>query len=71
MAQIGDVGVDLLISDSTNAQKRGFTLSETTVANLLTFFRQEGNKRIVVASFATNVPRIQQIFVAAKTYSEK
>jgi ribonuclease J len=72
MAQIGDEGVDLLISDSTNAQKKGFTPSETTIGesfNLL--FAKAGNKRIVVASFATNVHRIQQIFDAAKTYKRK
>ena len=72
MAQIGDEGVDLLISDSTNAQKPGFTPSESTVGeSFKMLFAKAGSKRIVIATFATNVHRIQQVFDAAKAYKRK
>ncbi len=72
MAQIGTEGVDLMLSDSTNAEKKGYTPSEKTVGdsfNLL--FSQAGKKRIVIASFSTNIHRIQQIFDTAKKYKRK
>ena len=68
MAQIGTEGVDLMLSDSNkSAEKKGYTPSEKTVGdsfNLL--FSQAGKKRIVIASFSTNIHRIQQIFDTAK-----
>ncbi len=67
MAQIGAEGVDLLIADSTNAEKKGYTPSEKTIGeSFATLFSQAGKKRIVIATFSTNIHRIQQIFDAAK-----
>ena len=72
MAQIGAQGIDLLLSDSTNAEKKGFTPSERTVGESFnTLFEQGSNKRIVIASFATNIHRIQQVFDCAKKYKRK
>ncbi len=72
IAQIGREGVDLLVADSTNAERKGYTPSESTVGeSFLTLFASGSKKRIVVATFATNIHRIQQIFDAAKFYKRK
>src|SRR5690606_26591023 len=65
-AELGKQGVLCLMSDSTNAERPGYTESEKTVGETLrrVFSRAEG--RIFVATFATNVHRIQQIIDAAK-----
>ncbi len=65
MAQIGDEGVLCLLSDSTEAEKPGYTLSESKVVKQVTdaFHRAEG--RIIAASFASDIIRIQHIFDAA------
>lgn len=61
-AQLGNDGVLCLMSDSTNAEKSGYTPSERKVGDSLEMlFRNAGNKRIIVASFASNIHRIQQI----------
>lgn len=71
MAQIGKEGVDLLISDSTNAEKAGYTPSESTVGKAFESLFSGVKKRIVVASFSTNIHRVQQIFDVAKMYRRK
>lgn len=61
MAELGEEGVDLLLSDSTNSEVEGFTPSEKSVGDA---FRQEfvkANGRIIIAVFASHVHRIQQI----------
>src|SRR5262245_54820351 len=59
-------GVRLLLSDSTNAERPGFTPSETTVgATMRTLFREHDNRRIIVASFASHLHRVKQVCDAA------
>jgi len=61
-----DPGVRLLLSDSTNAEERGHTLSETSVGRVLReLFRAHEGKRIITACFASHIHRVQQIADAA------
>ena len=71
LAQLGEEGVDLLLSDSTNAQIPGFTPSERTVGESLTdeFFKAQG--RIILAAFASHVHRLQQIIYIAEKNGRK
>jgi ribonuclease J len=70
-AELGEEGVTLLLSDSTNAERSGYTLSEKVVGEAFdeTFRLAQG--RIIVASFASNVHRIQQVLDAAGRYRRK
>ncbi|MBI2915166.1 MAG: ribonuclease J [Firmicutes bacterium] len=71
LAELGDKGVTVLLSDSTNAERPGYTLSERLVgkAFLDAFSRAPG--RILVATFASNVHRIQQIMDASAATGRK
>ena len=71
IAELGNKGVLLLLSDSTNAEKSGFTMSERTVGAELDKLFVNCEKRIVVATFASNVHRIQQIADLAVKYGRK
>lgn len=71
IAQIGTEGVDLLICDSTNAAKKGFTPSEKTIGAAFDQLFANVKKRIVIATFSTSIHRIQQIFDAAKAHRRK
>ena len=71
-AQLGNDGVLCLLSDSTNAEKDGYTPSEKKVGESLEYlFRTAGQKRIIVASFASNIHRIQQIVDASVKLNRK
>ncbi|MBE3562567.1 MAG: ribonuclease J [Hydrogenibacillus schlegelii] len=71
MADLGRSGVLALLSDSTNAERPGYTGSERRVGeNLKRIFKQT-RSRIIVATFASNVNRIQQIFSAAELTGRK
>ncbi len=61
LAEIGRKGVLLLMSDSTNAERQGFTKSESTIGEVLDEIFSHCKKRIVIATFASNVHRVQQI----------
>ena len=71
-AELGKKGVLAMMSDSTNAEKPGFTASERTVG--VTFdhlFAEHVNSRIIIATFASNVDRVQQIISSAYKYGKK
>jgi ribonuclease J len=61
LARLGAEGVDLLLSDSTNAERPGRTSSEAVVGETLTRIFADAKRRIVVACFASNLHRIQQV----------
>lgn len=65
MAYIGQIGVDLLLSDSTNAGVEGFSISEKKVAASILDVFKKTDGRIIVATFASNVYRLAQILDAA------
>jgi ribonuclease J len=68
LAEIGNRGVDLMLCDSTNAERRGFTGSERLVGDAFRQIIPQREGRVLVASFASNVHRMQQaIDVAAQT----
>lgn len=71
-AEEGDKGVMLLLSDSTNAERKGFTPSERIISGTLdTLFRSYRTKRIIISSFASNVHRIQQVADVASRFNRK
>ncbi|MCB6983361.1 MAG: ribonuclease J [Peptostreptococcus sp.] len=73
ICQISDEeGILLMMADSTNADKPGSTMSEKSVgAGLDDLFKKAQNSRIIVATFASNIHRLQQIADAAKQYGRK
>ena len=71
IAELGQQGILALMSDSTNAERKGFTMSERSVGDVLDRLFLNCRKRIVVATFASNVHRIQQIVNAAIKYGRK
>ncbi|NLK08272.1 MAG: ribonuclease J [Firmicutes bacterium] len=70
-AELGKKGVLLLMSDSTNAERPGYTLSERVVGKALDEAFAEAEGRVLVATFASNIHRIQQIIDAAAAYGRK
>ena len=71
LAELGNRGVLALLSDSTNAERKGYTMSESTVGDVFDKLFLNCTKRIVVATFASNVHRIQQIVNSAVKYGRK
>ena len=71
-AEIGRMGVLALLSDSTNAIKPGFTMSERTVGKIFdSIFNEHNNDRIIVSTFASNVDRVRQVIDTASRYGRK
>jgi len=71
-AEIGKEGVLCYLADSTNAEKPGYSASEMTVGQSFeTLFRLAGKRRIIVATFASNIHRVQQIMNEAITNGRK
>jgi len=71
MAKIGEEGVLALLSDSTNAEIPGFSKSEQTVGETIQRLLQNIDGRIIFASFASNISRIQQVVAASNKYGRK
>ncbi|PWM49578.1 MAG: ribonuclease J [Bacillota bacterium] len=72
IAEIGQEGVKLLLCESTNVERPGYTMSETVVGTTLDhLFSEHANRRIIVATFASNVHRLQQIVDLAAKYRRK
>ncbi len=71
-AELGKKGVLALMCDSTNAERAGFTASERTVGRTLDhLFSEHMHSRIIIATFASNVDRVQQILDIASKYGRK
>jgi len=70
-ARLGSEGVDLLLSDSTNAEVPGFVTPEREIGPVLESIFERAEGRIIVASFASHVHRVQQVFDAAKLHNRK
>ena len=72
IAKLGEKGILCLLSDSTNAQRPGYTSSERTVGESFErLFQKADGKRLIVATFASNIHRVQQIIDVAKSVGRK
>lgn len=71
LAEFGEQGVLVMMSDSTNADKTGFTMSEKVVGNTFDELFGKCTGRIIVTTFASNVHRIQQVVSTAERYGRK
>ncbi|MBR2916777.1 MAG: ribonuclease J, partial [Clostridia bacterium] len=71
IGQLGNEGILALMSDSTNAERPGYTMSERTVGKTFDNIFENCDKRIFVATFASNIHRVQQIIDAAVKYKRK
>ncbi|MDR5586836.1 MULTISPECIES: ribonuclease J [Clostridium] len=70
-AELGKKGVLAMLADSTNVERPGYTMSEKTVGESFIRLFDNAKGRIIVATFASNVHRIQQIITAAQIYGKK
>jgi len=70
-ARLGEEGVDLFLTDSTNAEVPGFTTSEKDIAPVLDRVFHTSRQRIIVACFASHVHRVQQVMDAAAAHGRK
>lgn len=71
LAELGSKGVLALLADSTNSERKGFTLSEKSIGPVFDSLFEGCKKRIVVATFASNVHRVQQIVNSAVKFDRK
>ena len=70
-AELGRKGVLVLLADSTNVERPGYTMSERTVGDTFNDIFSKAEERIIVATFASNIHRIQQVINAAEKYGRK
>ena len=70
-ARLGEQGVDLFLTDSTNAEVPGFTTSERNITPAIDAVFASSNRRIIVASFASHIHRVQQVIDAAAKHGRK
>lgn len=71
LARLGEKGVLVLLSDSTNVERPGYTMSERVVGHTFDHTFRQAQGRIIVATFASNVHRIQQAILTAHRYNRK
>lgn len=71
LAALGEKGVLALLSDSTNAERPGYTMSERVVGQTIDEAFRTSERRIILATFASNLHRIQQVFEAAERFGRK
>lgn len=71
IGELGKKGVLVLMSDSTNSERPGYTMSERTVGKTFDNLFEKSNQRIFVATFASNIHRVQQIINSAVKYGRK
>ena len=71
LAELGNRGVLALLSDSTNSERKGYTMSESTVGEVFDKLFANCKKRIVIATFASNMHRVQQIVNSAAANGRK
>ena len=71
IAKLGEEGVDLLLSDSTNAEKEGYTLSERSVIDSIFEIFSKTSGRLIISTFSSNISRIQQIVEACIRFNRK
>ena len=72
LAELGEEGVLLYMGESTNIERAGYTMSETVVGTTLGhFFSENVNRRLIIATFSSNVHRLQQIIDLAVKYRRK
>jgi len=70
-ARLGEAGVDLFLTDSTNAEVPGFTVSERNITPAIDAVFASSDRRIIVASFASHIHRVQQVIDAAAKHNRK
>lgn len=70
-AELGKKGVTVMLADSTNVERPGYTMSESTVGETFENIFHSAKGRIIVATFASNIHRVQQIITAAGKYGRK
>lgn len=71
LVKFGDKGIDLLMADSTNAEREGYTNSEHTVLRGITDVFNEANGRLIISTFASNISRIEQIIETSIKFKRK
>ncbi len=71
LSDLGKKGVLLLMSDSTNSERKGFSNSEKEVIENIEYYFTKAKGKIIVATFASNIHRIQQVFDIAKKFDRK
>ena len=71
MAELGEEGVDLLLSDSTNAENEGYTPSEKNVFDSINEVFDNASGRVIISTFSSNISRIQQICQSALLHNRK
>ena len=71
IARLGEEGVDLLLSDSTNAEQEGYTQSERSVIDAIFEVFSKAHGRLIISTFSSNISRIQQIVEACVNFKRK